>query len=76
MMINYKIVPNMEYSYINPTYDIVETQTYTVVKNEMQQLEAKQMCRQLNFGAGFDGFTPTFFLEKLSVNNEPSFYCV
>ena len=28
---------------------------------------AKKMSRSLNFGGGFDGFTPDFFLAKLEV---------
>lgn len=45
---------------------VVETNTNQVIKTDMAQAEAKALCRHLNFGGGFDGFTPAFFLEKVS----------
>jgi hypothetical protein len=45
-------------------YEVVETETNQVIKTDMTQSEAKSLCRHLNFGGGFDGFTPGFFLNK------------
>lgn len=45
-------------------YEVVESTTEQVVKTDMTQSEAKAMCRHLNLGGGFDGWTPAFFLEQ------------
>ena len=33
---------------------------------------AREMTRHLNFGGGFDGFTPDFFFQTLKVCDYPS----
>lgn len=43
------------------TYDIVEKETGLVVATKHQRHDATKTCRALNLGAGFNGFTPTFF---------------
>lgn len=65
-MVNYKVV--------NDT--IVEQTTGQVVKEGLLSHDAKALCRHLNFGGGFDGFTPAFFLEKpkFLYYDEESFY--
>lgn len=65
-MVNYKILPDMS----DHTYGIVETNTMNVIKTNMEHLNAKMLCRHLNFGGGFDGFTPAFFLQKIEKNNQ------
>ena len=45
-------------------HEVVENTTGHVVKTDMTQAQAKALCRYLNFGGGFDGFTPAFFLAK------------
>jgi hypothetical protein len=57
-MVNYKVEEG------NP-WQIVETQTGQVLKENLDREQAKNMCRHLNFGGGFDGNTPGFFLNKL-----------
>ena len=65
-MVNYKILPDMS----DHTYGVVETNTMNVIKNNMDHLHAKMMCRHLNFGGGFDGWTPAFFLQKIEKNDQ------
>lgn len=54
----------------NDKFKVVE-----VVEGEVRDIEtrlsessAKDMSRLLNFGGGFDGWTPDFFLAKLSIS--------
>lgn len=60
-MVSYKIV-NMS---VNKMYcDILETATDQLISTNVPLVEAKERCRELNFGAFFDGWTPSFFLIK------------
>lgn len=65
-MVNYKVVNNT----------IVEQKTGEVIEEGLVGGDAKAMCRRLNFGGGFDGFTPAFFLDapKYLYFDEQSFY--
>jgi hypothetical protein len=54
--------PGAVSGYVHATYEVVETETNQVIKTDLTKNEAKSMCRHLNFGGGFDGFTPGFFL--------------
>ena len=47
----------------NNKYDIVEKDTELVVYTLTDSKDARSMCRSLNLGSGFNGFTPTFFTE-------------
>jgi hypothetical protein len=38
------------------------------VITKLTEKDAKTMSRNLNFGGGFDGWTPNFFLNKLQVS--------
>jgi hypothetical protein len=58
-MVNYKIVDE------NDTKSVVETNTSQTIKSGLDEAEAKTLCRHLNFGGGFDGSTPPFFLAKI-----------
>lgn len=49
------------------TYMIVESQTNYVIWNNLNQEEARSKTRQLNWGSGFDGFTPGFILERIVI---------
>ncbi len=46
-------------------YDIVEKETDVVIKLSVKEKEAKELCRKLNLGSGFAGWTPTFFAERI-----------
>ena len=42
-------------------FNIIEKGNDLVVKITTDEAEARKACRALNLGAGFNGFTPTFF---------------
>jgi diaminopimelate decarboxylase len=46
------------------TFEVIETKTEHIMGVFSQQSEAKKVLRHLNFGGGFDGFTPTFFVKN------------
>lgn len=54
----------------NDKFKIVEVNKGEVkdVLTGLSQEEAKATSRRLNFGGGFDGFTPDFFLQKLDAS--------
>ena len=62
-MVNYKIV-NASGGFGEMAADIVETKTDQIVVKDMRMSKAKEMVRHLNFGGGFDGSTPAFFLAE------------
>lgn len=74
-MVNYK-VQNMgmwefdEHSKVSGhfLYEVVESNTDQIIKSNLTHGEAKAFCRHLNFGGGFDGWTPIFFLQKFEKN--------
>ena len=68
-MVNYKIQQTEN------LYQVVETQTGNIVANFLEQHQAKTTCRHLNFGGGFDGYTPEFFLQKTKISySEEGFF--
>lgn len=88
-MVNYKIQqtgrlvplesanqPGTWPGYVYHGYDVVETQTGNVVASDLQQSQAKATCRRLNFGGGFDGWTPAFFLQKTKISNDENGFFV
>ena len=62
-MVNYKIV-NASGGFGEMAADIVETKTDQIVIKSVCMAKAKEMVRHLNFGGGFDGSTPAFFLAE------------
>jgi hypothetical protein len=60
-MTDYQLINNYK------TADIVETATGFVVLENLPKDAAKTWVRKLNFGAGFGGWTPEFFLHRLVV---------
>ena len=68
-MVNYKIVNtgkivNVGGGFGEMSGDIIETKTNLTVIKSMRMSKAKEMVRHLNFGGGFDGHTPEFFLAE------------
>jgi hypothetical protein len=65
---NYKIVEGLFHPADSekncPVYKVTETATSQVVKIFMDPRQAKEYLRHLNFGGGFDGWTPSFMLKK------------
>lgn len=45
-------------------YQIIEKDTELVVMEYNNYGEARALCRSLNLGSGFDGFTPMFFTQE------------
>ena len=85
-MVNYKIVNErlvpvdtplggIDAGYAERGGDILETKTDQIVKEGLSLKQAKEMVRHLNFGGGFDGHTPEFFLQntKISYSKEGFF---
>lgn len=42
-------------------FDIIEKDTELTIISKTNEREANKLCRSLNLGAGFNGFTPNFF---------------
>jgi len=79
MMVNYKIVNTGQLICVGGGFgemaaDILETKTDQTVVKGVRMSKAKEMVRHLNFGGGFDGQTPAFFLAErekvLELTNE------
>ena len=71
-MMNYKIVNTGEMidvgnGFGEPAADVVEATTNQTIKSNIGSSKAKTLCRHLNMGGGFDGFTPAFFLAQIPV---------
>ena len=50
-------------------YDIMEKNSGSLIKiDNLEEKEIRTMCRKLNLGAGFNGWTPRFIAEKLLTN--------
>jgi len=48
-------------------YDIVEKETDVVIELKRDEKDAKELCRKLNLGSGFCGWTPLFFAERMEL---------
>jgi len=62
-MVNYKIV-NVSGGFGEMAANIVETKTDQIIIKSVCMAKAKEMVCHLNFGGGFDGSTPAFFLAE------------
>ena len=58
----------MNYKIMNDTgvFKVVETATAQTIRSFTQQSEAKKFLRHLNFGGGFDGWSPSFLFRDVS----------
>lgn len=43
------------------SFDIIEKDTDTLIDMKTNEKRARDICRKMNLGAGFNGFTPLFF---------------
>lgn len=67
-MVNYKVL-NYTAHIDSPHQvfaDVVEVPTGYAIKSGLSVGKARELCRHLNLGGGFDGFTPNFFLQNFS----------
>jgi len=76
-MVNYKIVNTGQLIRVGGGFgemaaDILETKTDQTVVKGVRMSKAKEIVRHLNFGGGFDGQTPAFFLANPQKNLELS----
>lgn len=52
----------------NTKFDILEKETGILIDLKISEQEAKDICRKMNLGAGFNGFTPSFFANFRGLN--------
>lgn len=59
----------MSYSVIKSdknVFDILEKETGSVIEvKKTDEKEIRSLCRKLNLGAGFDGWTPDFVAKRM-----------
>lgn len=53
-------------------YHIIEKDTGLVVSRVNIEEEARELCRSLNLGSGFAGYTPAFFIQDFKQKERPS----
>lgn len=68
----------MNYRYINTASyngddgpeicDVIENTTEQVIMSNITLPKARELVRHLNFGGGFDGKTPAFFLDAFPLS--------
>lgn len=46
-------------------YNILEKDTNVLIELERSERQTRDLCRKMNLGSGFNGWTPTFFTLKL-----------
>jgi hypothetical protein len=51
-------------------YNIVEKDTDAIIVLERTEKDARALCRKMNLGSGFNGWTPTFFTKRMELNTE------
>jgi hypothetical protein len=61
--LNYRIVKDEK----NSVYQVVELSTDQVVYTTGSHEEAKKVTRKWNMGIAFDGWTPSFILQKTNL---------
>jgi hypothetical protein len=49
-------------------FSVIENMSGHIMKSGLSKEGARALCRRLNFGGGFDGYTPEFFLQKIKNN--------
>lgn len=45
-------------------YNILEKETDALIQLEKSEEEIRDICRKMNLGSGFNGWTPDFFIKK------------
>ncbi len=51
-------------------YDLLEKSSDVLIELSYEEKKAKDICRKLNLGAGFNGWTPPFFATKYNSKEE------
>jgi hypothetical protein len=55
------------YVIVPDKWSITEKETGFVIKENLDNVEARKLLRHLNLGGGFDGWTPNFFMKKVDI---------
>jgi hypothetical protein len=62
----------MSYSVVlndNGKYDLVEKESKTLISlGKVDEKEARSLCRKLNLGSGFCGWTPQFLANSFPIS--------
>lgn len=48
-------------------YNILEKETDALIELEKPETETRDICRKMNLGSGFNGWTPGFFIKRPNV---------
>ena len=51
-------------------FDVYENTSNVLIELQTSESHARELCRKLNLGSGFNGWTPPFFSEKYNVKEE------
>jgi hypothetical protein len=51
----------------NGKFNILEKNSETMIELECDEKRARDVCRKLNLGSGFNGWTPAFVADKMRV---------
>jgi hypothetical protein len=54
---------------IQGTHVILEKESETIIELKGDEKKAREMCRKLNLGAGFNGWTPVFLAKSYGSND-------
>lgn len=65
-MMGYKVIEVKDKKQFNVVERRPQFQEEYVIKTYTDKEDARKMSRSLNLGAGFDGWTPNFFLNTAS----------
>jgi hypothetical protein len=53
----------------NSAYNILEKESNTIIELTDDEKRARDICRKLNLGSGFNGWTPEFVASKFNKNS-------
>jgi len=51
-------------------FNVREKSTDVLIEIEREESEARTLCRKMNLGSGFNGWTPDFFAKLTNVKYE------
>jgi hypothetical protein len=54
----------------NGQFDIIEKDSDILIELKTSEARAKELCRKMNLGSGFNGWTPPFFAVKYETKEE------
>lgn len=55
---------------IEQSFHILEKETDTVIQLPHDEKSVREICRKLNLGSGFSGWTPSFFAETYTKRSQ------